>query len=216
MKYHIKRLQERGIKGVIYDLDGTIADSMGIWQDIYQELFSTLSLPFDNTFLNRTNHIPMAERAKLLKEEFALRLSEEDILSLWREIANRYYRDCVSVKIQTLQAIKEQVGAGMSLSVATATDVSCCAYFLKEKGLAQYFCGITGLNEVTRPKTFPDVYLFAAKKMGLRAEECAVFEDSLVGMKGAKAGGFCVVAVDDRAAEQDKKEIIACCDFYLE
>ena len=81
MIYHIDRLKEKGIKGAVYDLDGTIADSMGVWQDIYRELFSYYRIPFDGDFLSKTNHIAMAERAELLAETYLPNQTKEEVLS---------------------------------------------------------------------------------------------------------------------------------------
>ena len=216
MIYHIDWLKEKGIKGAVYDLDGTIADSMGVWQDIYRELFSYYRIPFDGDFLSKTNHIAMAERAELLAETYLPNQTKKEVLTIWREIVQRNYREKVRVKPHTFAAIEEQVSNGFRLSVATATDAVCCAYFLKEKGIAQYFRAITALNEVKRSKAFPDIYLLAAKKMNLGAEACVVFEDSLAGITGAKRGGFCTVGVEDLHATAEKQKILSVCDFYLE
>lgn len=215
MEYNIDSLLNRRIRGAVYDLDGTIADSMEAWQDIYRELFSSLDIPYDRAFLKEVNHIPMNARARLIAEKFSPNRTQEEIMSLWRKIVCAYY-DGVSLKPRVLTAIKEQAARGMILSVATATDVSCCLYFLEEKGIGNYFSSVTGLNEAARPKNFPDVYLLAAEKSGLRAEECAVFEDSLVAIKGAKSGGFCTVGVWDKSSERDRTEIRNVSDYYLE
>jgi len=202
-----KSEKKRGVfmlRGAIFDLDGTLADTMGMWKYVYRDLFEALGISVDDGFLERVNHLSMKSRVGVLKSEYGVPKSEEEILDIWRKIADRYYEGAELIKRVEARA-KSLKAAGAKLAVATATDLVTVKKFLKKKGISELFDSVTGLEEVTRSKAYPDCYLLAAERLHLPPEDCAVYEDSVVGLKSARLGGFTTVAVSNGTNREELK-----------
>ena len=114
-----------------------------------------------------------------------------------------------------LEAIKALKVCGVKCLIATASDKACAEAFIRSNNLEEYFDGVVGLDEVSRPKNFPDIYLKAAEKLGVQPSECIVFEDALTAIRSAKSGGFKVCGVQDDCSVNDSEEIKTVSDFIL-
>lgn len=86
---------------------------------------------------------------------------------------------------------------------------------MEREGILDYFNDIVTVNEVERGKGFPDIYIEAAKRIDFSVRQCVVFEDIITAIKGAKSGGFQVVAVEDEKSAYYSKEIRAIADLYI-
>ena len=104
----------------------------------------------------------------------------------------------------------------ISISLATSNSQKLLQACLKRNGIYEYFDAITTTDEVTRGKNFPDVYLLAAKKMNVSANNCAVFEDILPAIKGAKSANMKVFAVKDDACVNTKEDLLEHADMYID
>ncbi len=203
------------IKGAIFDMDGTLTDSMSRWHEIYAELASYLNIELPQGFMMKVNHIPMCERVKVIIREFNLNVDESEVYAFWVKRAAGYYESVFKIKPYMLEAVKELNALGVKMAIATASDRACAEAFIKSNNLTEYISSVTGLDEVGRPKSFPDIYEKAAKKLGVKPSECIVFEDALTAIKAAISGGFKVCGVQDDCSESDEEQIKSISDFVM-
>lgn len=203
------------IKGAIFDMDGTLTDSMSKWSEIYAALFKNLHIAVAKDFLMRFNHVSMRETVRILIREFDIHLDENEVYDSWLKSALTYYEKVFKVKSYMLETLKEFDELGIKCGLATASDRACAEIFIKSNNLTKYIRSVTVLDEVSRSKGFPDIYLKAADKLCLIPCECLVFEDALIAIKSAKQGGFAVCGVQDDCSLKDRKEIKDLSDFTL-
>ena len=195
------------IKGAIFDMDGTLADSMGRWSGIYAALTDYLKTELPQGFIMKVNHIPMRKRVGEILKLLSLDFCEEEVYSFWIEKTVEYYNKDFKTKPYMLEALKTLKEQNVVMAIATASDIRCAEAFIKSNNLTEYISIITGLEEVSRPKNYPDIYLKAAKRLSVDPSECIVFEDALTAIKAAKSGGFLVCGVQDDSSRCDEEQI---------
>lgn len=208
-------VKARNIKGAVFDMDGTLTDSMKRWSEIYAVLSEHIKTEFPQGFMMKVNHIPMRGRVKAIKDEFLLDFDENKVYNFWVGKAAGYYEKVFKIKPYMLETLKELNACGVKCAIATASDRACAEAFIRSNDLGGYIGGVTSLDEVSRPKSFPDIYIKAASKLGVQPSECIVFEDALTAVKAARAGGFKVCGVQDDCSAKDSEEIKAVSDFVM-
>lgn len=208
-------IKARGIKGAVFDMDGTLTDSMKRWSEIYADLSEYIKTEFPQGFIMKVNHIPMRGRVNAIKDEFMLNFDENEVYNFWVGKAVWYYEKVFKIKPYMLETLKELNACGVNCAIATASDKSCAEAFISSNNLGGFIGSVTSLDEVSRPKSFPDIYIKAARKLGVQPSECIVFEDALTAVKAARAGGFKVCGVQDDCSVKDSDEIKAVSDFVL-
>lgn len=206
-------IAERNIKGAIFDMDGTLTDSMERWREIYAELEKILGVKLPETFLMRVNHLAMSARHKLIIDELSLAAEPDKVYAKWLEKALGFYRREFKTRPYMPQILDILQKCGVRCCIATASDKRCAEAFIESNNLQKYFSFAVGLDEVKRPKNYPDIYIEAARRLGVENTRCLVFEDSLTALKSARAGGFKVCAVQDNSSARDREEIIKISDI---
>ena len=111
--------------------------------------------------------------------------------------------------------LKKLKKANIKICIATATDYKLAQAALKRLEIADYFDFIITCDQIGKGKEYPDIYLYAAKKLCLPISEIAVFEDSLHAIITAKKAGFQVIGVYDESSKEDKEKIIKIADGFI-
>lgn len=188
------------VKAAIFDLDGTLIDSMWVWNKI------------DNAFLSKRGHAPtreytdalsalsMRETAIYTKNYFGLMESIEEIMDEWLEMAKYEYSHVIKLKPHAKEYLLRLKDMGFKLGVATALSQPLHLPVLKNNLIAEIFDCICSTDEVGVGKRDPAVFLAAASRMSVLPEECMVFDDSHEALKSAKSVGMKVFGVYDEAA----------------
>lgn len=202
-------------EGYIFDLDGTLLDSMEIWQKIYAAPFREVGLSMPKNLLEKINHLSLADSAKYTVQNTSIHLSAADLAAKWLKTARWAYARDVQLKEGARELLRQLHDADKRLGIATATPKGVFEPCLEREGIAELFMSATSVDEVPRGKGFPDIYREEARRLGLSADECLVFEDSHMGAQGAKDGGFAVVGVYDKQSAKFAKQMQKLCDKYV-
>ena len=203
-------------KAAIFDLDGTLFDSMTLWADIDRYFFSKRGIEIPEDYMVSIAHLGMYDTAVYTKNRFELAESPEELIAEWSEMALRFYSEEVMLKKGAAEYLRQLKEKGIPLAVATANGRHLFEPALKHTGIDGLFDAVVSSDEVERKKGFPDIYLLACKKLGgISAAETVVFEDILLGIKGAKDGGFQTVAVYDETSAGNETELRALADRYI-
>ena len=202
-------------RGAIFDLDGTILDSMGVWRKIDEDFLGRRGFSVPPDYVEKIKALDYQSAAEYTIARFSLKDRPEDLIAEWKQMAEEAYAHHIFLKPYVKEYMMQLKQAGIKIALATVSDDALSIPALKNNGVFAYFDAFVTTQEVGKGKDFPDVYIKAAEKLGLKAEECVVFEDVLKCVIGAKKGGFCTVGVYDLASAHLKDEIAETADFYI-
>lgn len=203
------------VKGVIFDLDGTLFDSMWVWREVDTQFVKNHGLPVEEDYLEALKSMNFTECAEYTRKRYGLTLSDAEMMAEWDSLAKKAYAEDVALKAGVKEYLSFLKEKGIKTSVATSCYLSLCMPTLKRHDIEGIFDAMTTKDEDPRSKEHPDIFLRAAEKIGLKPEECAVFEDILTAVKTAKGAGFITVGVADNASLSEKEEIATVADMYI-
>lgn len=203
------------IQGAIFDLDGTLLDSMWVWKYVDEEFLTRRHLPKEPDYLEKLGPMGFHRAAIYTKEHFQLSDSVEEIWEEWGRLAKNAYDNEVRMKPGAAEYLRMLKKRGVRIGAATSNHEELFSGTLKRCGVYDYFDAFTMTSEVSRGKDFPDVYLLCAERLGVQPAESAVFEDIAAGLRGAKSGGFYTVAVKEPLSAPQEKEIKLLADQYI-
>lgn len=206
------------IKGAIFDMDGTIIDSLMFWDHLWQRIGQTY---FDGADFRPSEAVDKAIRTMVyadamayLKDACGIPENTEEFVRFASDGLTDFYRDVASVKpgaAQLLSFLKEK---GIRLCLASATAMPEIRFALDCHGLLPYFDVLLSCADLGVGKDRPDIYLEAVRRMGLSPAEVCVFEDSFVALETAKAAGFQTVGLYDRY-NLEQGRLQAASDLYM-
>lgn len=198
----------------LFDMDGVLIDSNGIWKKVDREFLSRRGLSYTHAYYEGVAHVPLPLAAKFTKEFCHLPDSCESIVAEWMELAQDSYAR-VSVKPGVRAYLKQCRAEGRRMAVVTSSVPEHCHMALENLGLEKYFERITFAQELGLAKRKPDIWLAAAKAAGVRPEDCTIFDDSLAACQGGRAARMRVVGVYDPFFAQNEVEMRSYCDVYI-
>ena len=204
------------IKGAIFDLDGTLVDSMWVWAQIDIDYLKTKGHLAPSDLKDDIVHLSFSQTAAYFKERFKINDSIDTILTDWHNMAFDHYSNNVKLKAGVKKFLKKLKDRKIKIALATSNSVPLLEACLKNNEIYDYFDSITTTDEVSRGKNYPDVYLLAASKINVTPENCLVFEDILPAVKGAKAANMKVIAVRDDDSLDSKELLNKYADKYIE
>ncbi|MGG7161478.1 HAD family hydrolase [Clostridium baratii] len=203
------------IKAAIFDLDGTLINSMSLWDQIDIDYLTSKNIPVPDDLNDEISHLSFNQVAVYFKERFKLEDSLDDIKNTWNTMAYNHYSSDITLKDGVVEFLDFLKKSNIKIGLATSNSTELLEASLKFNNIYDYFDAITITDEVSIGKHEPDVYLLAAKKLNVKPEECIVFEDILPAVKGAKKAGMKVIAVEDECSVLDKDDIIKNSDGFI-
>lgn len=204
-----------GIQAVIFDLDGTLVDSMGIWAEIDEEYLAQFGYSVPENLQEEITHLTLTETATYFKNKFNIDNSTDDIISTWHDMAFHHYSNTIKLKDGVIPFLKFLKEKGIKIALATSNSYPLLEATLKNNNIYDFFDAITTTEEVKKSKDNPDIYLLSSKKLNVNPENCLVFEDIVQAVKGAKLAGMKVFAIYDKASENQKEDLIKLADKYI-
>jgi len=205
----------KDIKAVIFDVDGTLIDSMWIWKQVDIEFLGKRGIPLPERLQMEIEGMSYSETAVYFKERFNLPESLEEIKEEWRLMAEDYYKWHIQLKSGAKEFLKLLYDKGLTLGIATSNSRELVDCMLANHGIRKYFSNIRTSCEVEKGKPYPDVYLKVAEDMGIDPCRCLVFEDTLSGVMAAKSAGMRVFAMADEISLESKDKLIELAEGYI-
>ena len=198
------------LDAVIFDLDGTLIDSMGIWSQVDVEFLQRRGItPPDDLFADLEEGNSFEEVALYFKNKFALPETPAQIMAEWTEMVAGHYRGSVPLKPGVRDLLLRLRAAGVPLGIGTSNSEELARAALLANGVHDWFgCLLVGGGEL-RGKPFPDVFLAAARCLGAAPQHCLVIEDVLAGVQAARAAGMTVLGIRDEAARHEWEAMAA-------
>ncbi|MBE5945722.1 MAG: HAD family phosphatase [Lachnospiraceae bacterium] len=194
-------------KGLIFDVDGTLLDSMPMWKRLDVEYLSSLGLIPEPDFQNKVKMMTMLDAARYINNYFGLDKEPEVIAKEIQDIAYSYYENELLIKPGAFELLAELKKRGYKMVVGTANEYDMCKSALVRNNVMDFFEDLVTCSMVGCSKERPDVYLLACEKMGLSMEDCVIFEDSYFAINTATKAGFSVIGVYDDTEEENWENI---------
>ncbi|MDD3278339.1 MAG: HAD family phosphatase [Lachnospiraceae bacterium] len=202
--------------GAIFDLDGTLLDSMGVWRQLDIDFLGKRGLEVPADYLEAITPLGFERAAAYTIHRFSLPETPEEIIAEWMEMARKAYANKVVLKPNVRGYLERLSELGIPIAAATSSDRELFLPALRRNGISDYFQSIVTVSEVTRGKGFPDIYEKAAEQIGEAPQNCVVYEDIIEGIRGANLGGFYSVGVYDRESEFNRPAILRESRHYIQ
>ena len=202
-------------KAIIFDLDGTLVDSMWMWKEIDIEYLAKFGLECPDDLQKVIEGMSFSETAVYFKERFHIKDSLDEIKQDWIRMSLNKYKYEVTLKPGVKEFLDWADGRGMAMGIATSNGKDMVDACLNSLKIAGYFRQVTTACEVAAGKPAPDIYLKVASDLGAAPKDCAVFEDVPAGIEAGKNAGMVVFAVEDEFSlpmTEEKKEKA---DYYI-
>ena len=206
------------IKGAIFDMDGTLVDSLMFWDHLWGEIgkryLNDASFRPDESVDKNVRTMIYGDAMAYVREYYNISEDTDAFMSFATEALADFYRQCVKYKTGAIELLEYLKGSGMPICLASATAMKDIKVALASCGLEKYFDHVLSCDDIGAGKDRPDIYLLAKERLGLDAKDICVFEDSCVALETAKSVGFQTVGVFDKYNfGQDRLE--AASDIYL-
>ena len=203
------------IKGAIFDIDGVLLDSMGIWDDLGARYLRSLGKIPEEGLNKILFSMSMEQGAEYLNEHYGLNKSVKETVDGIGRMLEDYYFYEVLLKPGAKEILEFLKSKNIKMAAATSSPRTHIEKALSRNGLLGYIDKIYTTGEVGVSKHSPDIYNLAADFLKTKSEETLVFEDSLYALKTAKEAGFVTVGVFDEKGESNQAELENQADLYL-
>lgn len=196
----------QGKRGMLFDLDGTLIDSMWMWKAIDIEYLGRYGIELPVDLQRKIEGMSFSETAVYFKETFQIPDSLEVIKDTWNQMAYDKYKNEVPLKEGVMDFLKHCKEQGIKTAICTSNSRELASVCLESLGISQYIDLLVTACEVNKGKPAPDIYLKAAENLSLHPDECLVFEDIVKGLQAGIAAGMDTCAVDDKYSEETESE----------
>lgn len=205
----------KDIDAVLFDLDGSLVDSMGIWKEIDVEYLGRYHIPLPEGLQGEIEGMSFSETACYFKERFCIPEDVDQIKEDWNRMAWDKYTHQVPLKDGAREFVEYCRENGIRLGIATSNSRQLVENVMSVHGILDYFDTIVTGCDVEKGKPAPDVYLEAARQCRVAPERCLVFEDIIPGIMAGKAAGMKVCAVADEYSRHQEQEKRHLSDYFI-
>ncbi|NLM01027.1 MAG: HAD family phosphatase [Treponema sp.] len=202
-------------QAVIFDLDGTLIDSMSAWETVGLRYLAKYGIKAKSNLWEDLKPLTTFGVAKLFQEKYGVKKSVEEIVQGVQDIILESYEKTIEPKKGVTEFLKKLNKEGIKMAVATATDKVCAMAVLKRLDYIKYFSGIFCCTDYETTKAESKIFDKALEATGAQKESVIVFEDALHAILTAKKAGYKIYAVQDDHATKDEEAIRSLCDYYI-
>ncbi len=201
-------------KYAIFDMDGTLTDSMGVWNRLAEEYITGLGYPYSPEVMERTAHLTLLDSTALFVQYYGLPKTPEQAAGEISALMEGHYRTDIPLKPGAGAVLERLRAAGCEMCVASSTSPGLIDICLRRLGVRDCFRFLLSAEEVGAGKDRPDVYLEAARRLGSAPADTAVFEDIILAARTAKSAGFPLVTIYDESSRADQEALKVLADRY--
>ena len=202
-------------KLVIFDLDGTLVDSMWIWRDIDEEYLARYGLTMPPNLQQDIGGISITQTAIYFQKRFGIKDSIEKMIADWDEMAMHKYKYEIPLKDGIMTLLKALSDKQIPCGIATSSSNALTKAVLEARHIDGFFSAVVTGEDIHNGKPNPEIYEICAKKLGVDPQRCIAFEDMVCGIQAAKGAGMRVCAVEDDFSVKDREEKKRLADFYI-
>ena len=204
--YDKKNNVMRGVRAAIFDLDGTLFDSISVWERIDVDYLKKRGLAPSDEYRKAIAALGNLETARFSVEYFKLNEQPETLAAEWTAMAIRAYSETVPLLQGSAEYLRDCAARGIRIFAVTSLDKTLAVPCLKNNGIFGFFDGIITADEAGMNKSSPQMYAYAALRADENAGDCIVFDDVAAALRAAKAAGMTTVAItgaDGRAFDDN-------------
>lgn len=202
------------IRYAIFDLDGTLTDSMHIWDTCGGAylMMRGITPHAGETFRTRGYR----EGITYMIEEYNLPMTYDELMAELLKILEYYYFNIAEAKSGVKEFLEKMEKNGAKMCIISATNQYLVDAALKRNGIDKYFCKVYSTTDIGKHKDNPEIFNIAKEFLGAEnSSEVFVFEDALYSIKTAKSAGYKVIGIEDYSAEPDREKIKELSDYYI-
>ena len=204
------------IKGIIFDLDGTIIDSMKVWYDVDRNFLrenGVFDPPADIS--EKVKKMTVDQSSHYFIDQFHLKVTKEYVIKRIEDMVREEYEHNIQLKPFVTEILDWLDEKGVPYGIATATYKALADAVLKRCNIYDRFRFVLTDIDYPKGKKFPDIFIGGAEKLGCSPSETLVIEDSLHCIETAKNAGLITAGIYDETAEPDRMAIMETADYYL-
>lgn len=205
----------KGKKALLFDLDGTLVDSMWMWKAIDIEFLGSYGLSCPDDLQKKIEGMSFSETAVYFKKRFSIPEPVEYIKNVWTDMSIDKYKNEVPLKNGVAEFLEFAENNNFKMGIATSNGREMADAVLNSLDIRRYFEVVTTACEVESGKPAPDIYLKVADSLSVKPAECIVFEDVPAGIMAGKRAGMTVCAVEDEYSKEMKKEKVSLADYFI-
>lgn len=212
----MKKSKKQEIKGAVFDADGTLFDSMELWEHAGEEYLKSIGIAPRADLYEKLETMTMEESAAYFCREYGVGRSKEEIIQEINQMILTAYRESVLTKPGVKEVLCDLKAQHIPMYVATSTDRPLIEAALKRNGIMEYFQGIITCTEAGASKREPGIYHMARERLGTEAAGTFVFEDAYFAAETASKAGYPIVVIRDESSSRDQEKLKSLADIYLE
>ncbi|MBE6032641.1 MAG: HAD family phosphatase [Clostridiales bacterium] len=210
------RIDFTNMKGAIFDMDGTLTDSMPLWKNIGHAYLVSQGITPKEDLFSALKTLTLEESAAYFQKEYGINKTVPEILAGANDLLRDAYGHTVPLKPGAKDLLKKMKQHGIPMCIATATDQELAEMALRRLGVIDYFQFILTCRTGEMSKRKPYIFYELPKMLGTDPEGTWVFEDALHAAKSAKTAGLNVLAVYDASSKRNEEELRELADVYVE
>lgn len=203
------------IQAVLFDLDGTLVDSMWMWKDIDVEYLARFGYELPVELQKDIEGMSLNETACYFKSRFQIPDSLEQMKQDWMDMARDKYSHQVPLKPGAKEFLRYLKERNIKTGIASSNGMELVQVVLRALQVEEYLDSVHTCCEVEKGKPAPDIYLLVANELGVFPENCLVFEDVPMGIMAGKQAGMKTCAVEDMSSMDQSEEKRALADYYI-
>jgi HAD superfamily hydrolase (TIGR01509 family) len=191
------------LEAVLFDMDGVVIDSEPLWSKAEQQLLARRNLAYSPELKAVMMGLDSSEAVGFLIKHYDLQESLGEVVEERNQLIAGLFRQFLQPMPHALQLVRSVRAAGINTGLASSSPKELVDLALGRLNITGLFELILSGDQVVRGKPAPDIYLAAARELGVSQENCLVIEDAPHGVAAAKAAGMCCLAISTSAIESE-------------